>query len=263
MAELLKDRVVFLTGGANGIGRECAVAYAQEGAHVVIADLDATGAEETASRLAIEGLAVACDVGDSTSVQSAIDRTLHRFSRLDAIHNNAGVAGPAKALHETSEEEWEDVHRVNLKSVYLTTRFGIEALKEHKGCILNTASIVAVIGQDNHAAYVSTKGGMISLTRAMAVDYAPLGIRVNAICPAGVWTPMLRRWQATLPDPAAIESFMNEIHPLGYCPEGDVIADVAAFLVSERARFMTGCIIPVTGGAELGYRAKAQTRAAE
>ena len=114
--------------------------------------------------------------------------------------------------------------------------------------------MVGTIGQENHAAYVATKGGMSALTKAMALDYAPFGIRVNAICPAGVWTPMLRQWAKQQPNPEAIENYLDNIHALGYCPEGDVIADVAVFLVSEAARFITGCIMPVSGGAELGYK---------
>jgi len=114
--------------------------------------------------------------------------------------------------------------------------------------------MVGLMGQANHAAYVSTKGGMIALTKAMALDYAPLGIRVNAICPAAVWTPLLRQWTSEQPHPAEIEDYLNKIHALGYCPEGDVIADGATFLLSDKARFITGCILPVSGGAELGYR---------
>jgi NAD(P)-dependent dehydrogenase (short-subunit alcohol dehydrogenase family) len=143
---------------------------------------------------------------------------------------------------------------VNLKSVYLTTRFAFNALSASKGCILNTASMVGLIGQASHAAYVATKGAMISLTKAMALDYAPLGIRVNAICPAGVWTPMLREWAGGQPDPRAIEDYLDRIHAMGYCPTPNVIADAAVFLLSDKARFITGCILPVSGGAELGYR---------
>ncbi len=123
-----------------------------------------------------------------------------------------------------------------------------------KGSILNTASMVGMIGQANHAAYVSTKGAMISLTKAMALDYAEAGVRVNAISPAGVWTPMLRKWTEEQPERVQIEQFLDQAHALGYCPEGDVIADAAVFLLSDMARFMTGVIMPVSGGAELGYR---------
>ena len=111
-----------------------------------------------------------------------------------------------------------------------------------------------MIGQEIHAAYTATKGGMNALTKSMALDYAPDGIRVNAVCPAGTWTPMLRKWSSEQPDPIRIERYLDEIHPLGYCPEGDVIADAAIFLISNEARFVTGHIMHVSGGAELGYR---------
>jgi NAD(P)-dependent dehydrogenase (short-subunit alcohol dehydrogenase family) len=114
--------------------------------------------------------------------------------------------------------------------------------------------MVGLLGQAKHAGYVAAKGGMISLTKAMALDYAPLGIRVNAICPSAVWTPNLREWASEQPFPAGAEGYLNMIHPLGYCPEPDVIADAAVFLLSGKARFITGCILPVSGGAELGYR---------
>jgi len=254
VSKLLQDKVIFLTGGGQGIGRECALAYAREGAQVVVADLDGAAADETIALLDGGGLAVECDVGDNASVEEAVHQALNHYARLDAVHNNAGIANPSLPLHETSEIEWDDLHRVNLKSVYLTTRHAIAALQATKGCILNTASMVGQIGQRNHAAYVSTKGAMIALTKAMALDYADAGIRVNAICPAGVWTPMLREWAQEQPNPAGIEQYLDQIHPLGSCPEGDVIADAAAFLLSDRARFITGSILPVSGGAELGYR---------
>jgi NAD(P)-dependent dehydrogenase (short-subunit alcohol dehydrogenase family) len=114
--------------------------------------------------------------------------------------------------------------------------------------------MVGLLGQQDHAAYVATKGGMISLTKAMAADYAKYQIRVNAVCPAGAWTPMLEQWAAEQPNPDGIRRYLDDIHLLGYCPRGDVVADAATFLLSSKARFITGCILPVSGGAELGYR---------
>ena len=221
---------------------------------MVVADVNSHKANETAAELAREGLAVRCDVGDPGSVRQTVESAIQKFSGLDAVHNNAGLSSPSKPLHETTEEEWDRLLQVDLKSVYWTTRCAFKALAARRGCILNTASMVGVIGQASHAAYVATKGAMISLTKAMALDYAPQRIRVNAICPAGVWTPMLREWASQQPDPRAIERYLDDIHPLGYCPKPDVVADAAVFLLSDKARFITGCILPVSGGAELGYR---------
>jgi meso-butanediol dehydrogenase / (S,S)-butanediol dehydrogenase / diacetyl reductase len=250
----LEGKVVVLTGGGDGIGRECALAYARAGATVAILDRNMATAEHTVAELRDRSLAVQADVSDGGAVQTAMATVLKKLSRIDAIHNNAGISSPSKPLHETSEAEWDDLQRVNLKSVYWTTRYGFEALVASKGAILNTASMVGLMGQQNHAAYVSTKGAMISLTKAMAADYAQYSIRVNAVCPAGVWTPMLEQWCSEQPDPASIRKYLDDIHLLGYCPRGDVIADAAVFLLSAKARFITGCILPVSGGAELGYK---------
>lgn len=251
---LLENKIVFLTGSASGIGRECAFACAREGASVVVADVDGVKAQETAAELGCPALGIQCDVSDGTSVEGAVIAAIERFGRIDAVHNNAGIATPSKPLDETTEVEWDRLVAVNLKSLLWTTRAALPALKQSRGTILNTASMVGLIGQANHAAYSATKGAMIALTKSMALDYAPFGIRVNAVCPAGVWTPMLEDWAREQPDPAGIHSYLDQIHALGYCPRGDVIGDAAVFLLSERARFITGCILPVSGGAELGYR---------
>ena len=251
---LLQDSVIFLTGGGSGIGRECALAYVREGARVAVADINRASAEETAALAKTNAFAVPCNVADGDSVQTAIALTVKHFGRLDAVQNNAGIASPSKALDETSEQEWDDLMNVNVKSIYWTTRYALPALKQTRGVILNTASMVGLIGQSIHAAYSATKGAMITLTKSMALDYAPAGIRVNAICPAGVWTASLEQWCREQPDPATIKAYLDQIHALGYCPHGDVIADAAVFLLSSRSRFLTGCILPVSGGAELGYR---------
>ncbi len=251
---LLENKVVFLTGAASGIGRECALACAREGASVVVADVDFEKARKTAADLGAAAFAVDCNVSDGASVERAVAAALEHFGRIDAVHNNAGISTPSKPLDETSEEEWDRLQAVNLKSIFWTTRAALPALKQSRGSILNTASMVGLMGQSHHAAYAATKGAMISLTKCMALDYAPFGIRVNAVCPAGVWTPMLEEWASEQPDPAGIARYLDEIHALGYCPHGDVVGDAAVFLLSDRARFLTGCILPVSGGAELGYR---------
>jgi meso-butanediol dehydrogenase/(S,S)-butanediol dehydrogenase/diacetyl reductase len=251
---LLKDKIIFLTGGSCGIGRDCAKAYAAEGAKVVVVARDKDGVEKVATELGAEHLGIVCDVTRDSEVKTAIEKTLSRYGKLDAIHNNAGISHPSKPVHETSDAEWDALFDVNLKGVLHTTRHAFAALLASKGCILNTSSLVGVIGQEIHAAYSATKGGMNALTKSMALDYARHGVRVNAVCPAGVWTPMLRQWCAEQPDPASTERYLNAIHPLGYCPESDVIADACVFLISEKARFITGHIMHVSGGAELGYR---------
>lgn len=254
MAGDLEGKVVVVTGGGDGIGRECALAYARENATVAVVDKDLGAAQRTTATLSSFGIALQADVSDGAAVHSVMAAVIKEFGRIDAVHNNAGISSPSKPLHETSEVEWDTLQRNNVKSVYWTTRYAFEALRASKGTILNTASMVGLIGQQDHAAYVASKGAMISLTKAMAADYARYSVRVNAICPAGVWTPMLEQWCGEQSDPGSIRKYLDDIHMLGYCPHGDVIADAAAFLLSDKARFITGCILPVSGGAELGYR---------
>lgn len=251
----LTNKTIFITGGASGIGRDCVTAYLRAGARVSVLDRDENALNALKGQFSSDLLlTLPGDVRQKDDIATAIEKTVAAFGSLHVIHNNAGIASPSKSLHETSEDEWDSLFDINLKSVYYTTKYGLEHLQQTRGNILNTSSMVGEIGQNNHAAYVASKGGMSALTKAMALDYAPFGIRVNAVCPAGVWTPMLRQWAGEQPNAGEIERYLNDIHPLGHCPEGDVIADVAVFLVSDAARFVTGCIMPVSGGAELGYR---------
>ncbi|WP_217606624.1 SDR family NAD(P)-dependent oxidoreductase [Chitinophaga sp. GbtcB8] len=251
---LLANKVIFLTGGSMGIGYECARKYAEAGAKVVVIANEVSSLDATVKELGNEHLGILCDVSKPAEVKDAIAQTLRRYGKMDAIHNNAGIAAPSKPLHLTTDDEWELLFEVNLKGIYYTTKYGLDALIATRGCILNTSSLVGEIGQENHAAYTATKGAVNSLTKSMALDYAPYHIRVNALAPAAVWTPMLRKWNSEQEDEASMEEYLRNIHPLGYCPEGDVIADAGVFLLSEKARFITGCILQVSGGAELGYR---------
>jgi len=251
---LLQDKVILLTGGSCGIGRDCAKAYVAEGAKVIVIARDREGIATVAAELGPEHLGIVCDVTRDIEVKAVVEQVLKQFGRLDAVHNNAGISSPSKAIHETTDAEWAELFDVNLKGVLHTTRHAFAALKASKGCILNTSSLVGVIGQELHAAYTATKGGLNALTKSMALDYASLGIRVNAVCPAGVWTPMLRQWCTEQSNPGTSESYLDGIHPLSYCPEGDAIADPCVFLLSDKARFITGHIMHVSGGAELGYR---------
>ncbi len=251
---LLRDKIIFLTGGSCGIGRDCAKAYAAEGAKVAVVARDQDGVQAVAAELGPDHLGIVCDVTRNSEVKAAIEKALKHFGRLDAVHNNAGISSPCKPIHDTTDAEWNELFDVNLKGVLHSTRHAFAALVMSKGCILNTSSLVGVIGQELHAAYTATKGGLNALTKSMALDYAKYGIRVNAVCPAGVWTPMLRQWCSEQPDPASTVRYLNDIHPLGYCPESTVIADACVFLLSNKARFVTGHIMHVSGGAELGYR---------
>lgn len=252
---LLKDKVLLLTGGSSGIGLECAKIYLREGALLAVAsNKESEAVEELKHFGATRFLSLFCDVSSEEDVKNAVDKTIAAFGRLDAIHNNAGIVTPSAMLHETTTEEWHRLMDVNLKSIYLTTKYGINALKQTAGCILNTSSLVGQIGQEMHAAYTATKGGISALTKAMALDYSKYRVRVNAVCPAWVRTPAVEAWVEEQENAAAAEAYISSIHPLGYCPEGDVIADACVFLLSEKARFITGCTMPVSGGAELGYR---------
>lgn len=254
MMSQLTNKVIFLTGGSMGIGLECAKKYAEAGAKLVIMANDKASLETAIAILGKEHSAFFGDISNELDVKNGIELALNKYQKIDVIHNNAGIANPAKPLHETNDAEWQNLFDVNLKGILYTTRFGLESLKQTQGCILNTSSLVGEIGQENHAVYAATKGAVNALTKSMALDYAKYKIRVNAISPAGVWTPMLRQWGKAQENPEKIEKYLDDIHILGHCPEGDVIADACVFMVSEKARFITGHILPVSGGAELGYR---------
>lgn len=253
--QLLNNKVIFLTGGTDGIGLECAKAYLQAGAKLSIISNDQESIVKASEALAGEDiLFTLADVAVETEVAGAIQQAVIKFGRLDVIHNNAGISSPSKTLCETEVYEWDRLFDVNVRAIYNTTRHGIAHLKKTRGIILNTGSLVGEIGQEIHAAYAATKGAVNALTKSMALDYAAYGIRVNAVAPAGVWTPMLKTWSSQQPDPDGINYYLDHIHALGYCPEGDVVANACVFLISDMSRFITGCILPVSGGAELGYR---------
>lgn len=251
---MLQDKVILITGGAAGIGWACAMAYASAGATVCIADRTPLEEDRLRQLPGEKHLYISCDVGEEADVRVALDVIMQRFGRLDAIHNNAGVVHPSKPLHETTNEEWDTLWRVNLDAILYTTRYGLGPLKASRGSILHTSSLVGTIGQESHAAYVATKAAIHGLTKAMALDYAPLGIRVNAVAPGAVRTDALTAWSLEQPNKDAIAEYLDRLQPLGSLPDGSVIADACVFLLSHAARFVTGCILPVTGGAELGYR---------
>lgn len=251
---LLKEKVIFLTGGSRGIGLECALKYAEEGAKIAIVSNDQSSIDRSISILGNQHLGLNADVSNAEDINTAITNTILKYGRIDVIHNNAGIAHPSKTIHETESDEWENLFNVNVKGIYHTTKFGLESLIQSQGCIINTSSLVGDIGQENHAAYSATKGAVNALTKSMALDYAKYKIRVNAVAPAGVWTEMLEEWGKEQEDVEGVKDYLDGIHALGYCPNGDVVADACVFLASDKARFITGVIMPVSGGAELGYK---------
>lgn len=250
----LENKVILVTGGTAGIGLECVKAYVKAGATVAFIGVDEESVATTKALIGGVHLGICADITQAAEVKLAIGEIIAVFGRLDAIHNNAGLASPSKPLHETTDDEWSQLLDTNIKSILLTTRYGYPFLKDTGGCILNTSSLVGDIGQENHAAYAATKGAVNALTKSMAIDYAAVGIRVNSVMPAAVMTPMLKKWTQEQPNPGRVLDFLQDIHLLGYCPEGDVIADTCVFLLSNSARFITGVNLPVSGGAELGYR---------
>jgi NAD(P)-dependent dehydrogenase (short-subunit alcohol dehydrogenase family) len=251
---LLSEKVIVVTGGASGIGYECVQAYVREGARVAVLDIRASPDAKTLDEPGSQPLWLMCNVTKEEEVKEAFEKIAGQFGAVHCVLNNAAIATPCKTLHDTTDAEWHALMHTNLYSIYLTTKYGFPLLERSKGCIINISSLVAEIGQEKHAAYAATKGAVNALTRSMALDYAASGVRVNAIAPAGVMTPMLQEWASAQPNPKSIENYLNFIHPLGYCPGGDVVADACVFLASDMARFITGCILPVSGGAELGYR---------
>jgi len=254
---LLEGKVCVITGGGSGIGEVTAGRFAAEGAIVFIADIDkresARAAEEiTKKHGASAAYAIAADVSSEPAVQSLVAAVVKLAGKVDVLFNNAAAILP-KPLEEVAEHEWTRLVDINLKSVYLTTKHSIPWLRQTKGCIVNMASLNGLTGQKQNAAYAATKGGIIAMTKSLALDYAADGVRVNCICPAGVMTPLLEQWILKQDDPAAARIALNDMHALGRPAQAEEIADAALFLASGQSQFITGVALPVDGGASLGY----------
>lgn len=242
----LSGKVAIVTGAASGIGRASAQLFAREGASVVVADRNRSGADEVAEAITAEGhraVAVDVDVSQAESVRAMIHATVGELGQLDVLFNNAGVGGPQCAFAEYGDDDFDRVIAVNLKGVFLGMKFGIpEMLRSRGGAIVNTASAAGLIGARGFAAYAASKGGVIQLTKVAALEYAKQNIRVNCICPGGVDTPILDMV------PAAFRPAITRANPMQRLARPEEIAAMALFLASDDSSFATGGVFVVDGG---------------
>lgn len=249
----ISEKITIITGAAAGIGEAMVRRFVADGARVMLADFDETKGRALAGELGESADFVRTDVSEEAGFKRAIEATVERWGRLNILVNNAGIALPSEPVESTTLEEFDRLVRVNLRGVFIGCKYAYPHLKNSRGCVLNISSMSGVTGQARHAAYGATKGGINALTKCMAVDWGREGIRVNALCPCGVWTDTLRRWMEQQSRSGEIQEYLKRIHSLHYCPEPEEIASVASFLCSDDAMFVTGCIMPVSGGSECGY----------
>ena len=247
----LEGKVAVITGGASGIGRETAKRFAEEGARVCVVDLADEPGEETARE--IDGLYVHADVTDPDDVQNMYREASGRFGGLDVLFNNAGISPPDDdSILETELGAWQRVQDVNLKSVFLCCKYGIPRLLERGGgSIINTASFVAVMGAAaSQISYTASKGGVLAMSRELGVQFARQGVRVNALCPGPVNTPLLQELFAK--DPEKAEKRLVHL-PMGRFAEATEIANGALFLASDESSYVTASTFLVDGGLSGAY----------
>ena len=248
----LASKVALVTGAASGIGRASAVLFAREGARVVVADVqDVAGAETVAAITDSGGAAwfVHADVSRAEDARAMVDAATQRFGRLDILFNNAGV-GRHIPFEDLTEVEWDRIVAINLRGVFLGCRYGVPALKQAGGgAILNTASQSGLQGHPNNEAYCAAKAGVINFTRSLARDLARHRIRVNAICPGGTDTPILRGYVPAGESPDYVARAVAPRTPFGRLARPEEIAAAALFLVSDEASFVSGVALPVDGAA--------------
>jgi NAD(P)-dependent dehydrogenase (short-subunit alcohol dehydrogenase family) len=249
MAEQLAGKVALVTGSASGIGRATALAFARAGAKVVVGDVAVEGGEETVRMIkhaAGEALFVKADVSKATEVEALIQQTVAAYGRLDCAHNNAGIEGLRLLTAEDTEENWERVLAINLKGVWLCMKYELgQMLTQGSGSIVNTASCMGLVGLRESGAYVASKHGVVGLTRTAALEYAKAGIRVNAVCPGVIQTPMIERGARLYPQ--MIEAVVAA-EPVGRLGRPEEIAEAVVWLCSDAASFVTGHAMAVDGG---------------
>jgi NAD(P)-dependent dehydrogenase (short-subunit alcohol dehydrogenase family) len=243
-AKPLDGMVVIVTGAAGGIGRATVDVLTRRGASVVAEDMDARVAElESATVATLSG-----DVRKPDTARRAVELALSRFGRLDALVNNAAVI-VTKDVVSTSDEEWDQVMSVNVGGVFQHCKAVLpHMVAQKRGAIVSVTSISGLVGLPLQAVYCASKGAVVQLTRQMAVDYAPHGIRVNSVAPGSIDTPFLQRYLDDQPDPAAAERDIKAAHPLGRIGTPAEMAEAIAFLVSDQSSFVTGAILSADGG---------------
>lgn len=253
MSGKFEGKVVLVTGAGSGIGRAAALLFAGEGAAIAALDLRAESAEETAAMVVAAGgraLALSANVAKAAEVQTAVDRAAAELGRLDVLYNNAGINSSGSVVDAT-EDDWDLCFDVNVKGTFLCSRAAVPHLERAGGgAIVNQGSVAGLVAIANFAAYCAAKGAVVSLTRSMAIDLAGRGIRVNAICPGTVFTPLMEPMLIARGDGDLQAGLAKTVvkYPIGRLGTPDEIARVALFLASEDASFVTGTIMTADGG---------------
>lgn len=246
----LKDRVAVITGAGSGIGRASALEFAREGARVVVADVNLSGAEETVMQIktfGARGIAIQTDVANPDSVKHLVEETLRAFAEVHVLFNDAAIQ-VNKTVEATTVEEWNREMAVNLGGIFLCSKYFLPHLRKTKGCIINMASVNGFFVEPMCAGYCATKGAIIALTKAMAIDHGKEGIRVNCICPGYIDAGLAWGYFEAQPDPAAARAAAGKLHALGRIGKPEEVGRLAVFLASDDASFMTGSAVVVDGG---------------